>query len=241
MITLSHISKKCLDRTVGILLILTFVAGMVAAALSVQVGDYNIDSSDVGVLLGQVAEKSATHIAEITIDLLSFILTIGLAAALYVLLRHYHILFALLGTFGFASGAIILAVHDIPHFVLTTIAHEFVAATGSQKEALMSMGYITLQTAMWGLSIGITFLGLGGSFYSFALIKGNAVHKVLGWLGVFSGLLMASGVWMPRFDEALYETFTGLAAPFGIWQLALGLWLLIKGSNVQALAENSEG
>jgi hypothetical protein len=224
------ISRTSLDRTTGILLIFAFCTSMVAAALSFQVGDYNIVSSEIGTLLGQIAEKSTIHIAEIGVDLFSYMLTIGLGAALYVLLSPYHRLFALLGTFGFTSGAIILAAHDIPHFVLTTIAKEFVAATGSQAEILMSIGFITLQTAMWGLSIGIAFLGLGGLFYGLALIKSEVVHKAIGWLGVTSGLLIAAGVWMPRFDQALFTLFTSLAAPFGIWQLALGLWLLIKGS-----------
>jgi len=88
---------------------------------------------------------------------------------------------------------------------------------------------MSLMTAMWGLSVGVTFLGLGFLSYGILFIKSKSVPLVFGWVGVLSGILISTGVWLPRYDESLYSVFVMLASPLGIWQLALGVWLVIKG------------
>jgi hypothetical protein len=84
-------------------------------------------------------------------------------------------------------------------------------------------------TANWGLSVGVTFLGLGSLAYGVLIILTRAVPRVLGWLGAVA-VLMSVGAWLPRVDENLYPVFALLAIPYMLWQLGLGIWLLLRGT-----------
>lgn len=217
-------------RLSGVFLIILFVISAIAAALAGSVGDYNISSNEIGNLLKLIAEQKALHMAEIGFDFFSYIITTILAILLFSTFSSYHRLFALLGTVGIVSGAAMLAIHDIPHFVLPWIAENYVSSSGAEAVYLEHLGNITLMTAMWGLSVGVTFLGLGFFAYGILFIQSNSVPTLFGWVGVISGILISAGVWLPRYDESLYSMFVILATPLGLWQLALGVWLIIKGT-----------
>ena len=222
-------SNKKIVRLSGIFFILLFLISAIAAALAGSVGDYNISPDDMGVLLSLIAQHKTLHLTEIGFDFFSYIITTILAILLFITFSHHHRLFALLGTVGIVCGAVILSVHDIPHFVLPWIAESFISANGADVAALKYLGNVTLMTAMWGLSVGVTFLGLGFLAYGVLFIKSKSVPLIFGWIGVISGILISGGVWLPRYDESLYSLFVILASPLGLWQLSLGLWLIIKG------------
>ena len=57
----------------------------------------------------------------------------------------------------------------------------------------------------------------------------EAVPRALGWLGAVA-VLMSAGAWLPRVDENLYPVFALLAIPYMLWQLGLGIWLLLRGT-----------
>jgi len=213
----------------GILLVTIFVISSIAAGLAGSVGDYNIPPEEIGNLLRLIANHKELHMAEIGFDFFSYIVTAVLATALFIVFSPYSRLLALLGTVGLVSGGVILAVHDIPHFVLPWVAESFVLTNGAEAATLQYLGNVILMTAMWGLSIGVTFLGLGFSAYGVLFIKSKAVPLIFGWIGVISGILLAGGVWLPRYDESLYSLFVILASPLGLWQLVLGIWLMVKG------------
>jgi hypothetical protein len=226
-------SKKSIDRLSGVLLLLILVTSIVAAGLASgvdPVDQYNVPPERVGDVLQRVADNPGLHQAEIGFDLASFILTVALAGVLYFAFSPHDPVMALLGTLGLAAGGVILAVHDIPWFVLPSIAGDFVSASGIEAVALQYTGHVIIFTAMWGLSVGVTFLGLGALAYSVLMVWSKAVPRPLGWLGVVAGLLLSAGVWLPRIDESLYTVFTLLGIPYVLWELGLGVWLLSRGT-----------
>ena len=224
-------SKKRVERLSGTLLILMVVTSIMAVIFASGVGtDYNVPANEVGTVLELVADNQSLHFAEIGFDLASFVILVALSGSLYLVFTSHHRLLALLGTLGLAAGGMILAVHDIFWFVFTSIANDFVSASGSQVEVLLEMGRITMLTANWGLSVGITFMGMGMLAYGVLMIRNKVVPRALGWLGAVSGVLLFTGTWLPRFDVNLYTVWVALSAPLLLWEIGLGLWLLIKGT-----------
>ena len=235
-------SNKRIVRLSGILFVILFLISSIAAGLAGSVGDYNIRPEEIGSLLNLIAEHKVLHMAEIGFDFFSYIITIVLGAILFVAFSPDNRPLALLGTIGIICGAVTLAVHDIPHFVLPWIAESFVSANAASAMALQHLGNVTLMTAMWGLSIGVTFLGLGFLAYGVLFIKSKSVPTIFGWVGAISGILLSAGVWLPRYNESLYPLFVMLASPLGIWQLTLGIWLIVKGVNseINELTKNEK-
>ena len=224
-------SKRGIERFSGILLILMLVTSILGAIFASGVGtDYNVPANEVGTVLELVAENQGLHQAEIGFDLASFVILIALSGALYLVFSPHHRLLALLGTLWLAAGGMILAVHDIFWFAFPFVAKDFVSASGSQVDVLLEIGRIIMLTANWGLSVGIAFMGLGMLAYGVLMIRSKAVLRVLGWLGAVAGVLLFTGTWLPRVDVSLYSVWIALSAPVLLWEIGLGLWLLIKGT-----------
>jgi cbb3-type cytochrome oxidase subunit 3 len=226
-------TKTGIDRLSGVLLLLVVVTSIVAAGLASgvdPVDSYNVGPDKVGILLQRVADNQALHQAEIAFDLASYVLIVAFAGVVYFAFSPHNRPLALLGTLGLAAGGVILAVHDIPWFALPTIAAGFVSASGAEAVALQNTGHALILMAMWGLSVGVTFLGLGALAYSVLMVWSRAVPRALGWLGAFSGLLLSAGVWLPRVDENLYSVFVFMGVPYLLWELGLGIWLLLRGT-----------
>lgn len=222
-------SKTGVDRLSGVLLLLVLVTGIVAAGLASGVGEYNLAPDEVGDTLRRVADNQALHQAEIAFDLASYVLTVALTGALYLAFGYHNRLLALLGALGFAAAGVILAVHDIPWFVLPSVAEDFISASGAEAVALQNTARVIMLTANWGLSVGVTFLGLGSLAYGVLIVLTRAVPRALGWLGAVT-VLMSAGAWLPRVDENLYPVFLLLAIPYMLWQLGLGVWLFLRGT-----------
>lgn len=224
-------SKKGIERFSGILLLLIVVTSVAGAAFASGVGtDYNVPADEVAAVLELVADNQGLHQAEIGFDLASFVILVALSGALYLVFSPHHRLLALLGTLGLAAGGMILAVHDIFWFVFPSVAKDFVSASSSQADVLLEIGRIIMLTANWGLSVGITFMGLGILAYGVLMIRSRAVLRALGWLGAVAGVLLFTGTWLPRVDISLYTVWTALAGLVLLWEIGLGLWLLIKGT-----------
>ena len=224
-------SKKGIERFSGILLLLMLVTSILGGIFAGGVGtDYNVPADEVGAVLELVAGNQGLHQAEIGFDLASFVILVALSGALYLVFSPHNRLLALLGTLGLTAGGIILAVHDIFWFVFPSVAKDFVSANGSQADVLLEIGRIIMLTANWGLSVGITFMGLGIFAYGVLMIRNRAVLRALGWLGAVAGILAFAGTWLPRVDVNLYAVWIALSSPILLWEIGLGLWLLIKGT-----------
>ncbi len=224
-------SKRGIERFSGILLLLMLVTSILGGVFASAVGtDYNVPADEVGAVLKLVADNQGLHQAEIGFDLASFVILVALSGALYLIFSPHHRLLALLGALGLAAGGIILAIHDIFWFVFPSVAKEFVSASGSQADVLLEIGRVIMLTANWGLSVGIAFMGLGMLAYGVLMIRSKAVLRALGWLGAIAGVLLFTGTWLPRVDVSLYSVWIALSAPVLLWEIGLGLWLLIRGT-----------
>ncbi len=73
-------------------------------------------------------------------------------------------------------------------------------------------------------------MGLGIFAYGVLMIRSRSVLRALGWLGAVAGILAFAGTWLPRVDESLYAVWIALSSPILLWQIGLGLWLLIRGT-----------
>src|SRR5712691_8818982 len=96
-----------------------------------------------------------------------------------------------------------------------------------QLQALAYM-FIGVQTA--GYLIGLVFFGLGSTVFAYLWFKSRYIPRALAAWGIFSSLVVA-------IVTLAIMVFPGLAAvvipvyfaPIFIFEVGLGLWLLVKG------------
>ena len=89
-----------------------------------------------------------------------------------------------------------------------------------------------VRVALVALLVGFLFLGLGSAVFSYLWWKSRHIPRVIAGWGIFASLLMAV-------VSLALIMFPGLAAigmsymmPMGLYEVGLGLWLLVKGIRV---------
>lgn len=84
-----------------------------------------------------------------------------------------------------------------------------------------------------GFTVSPIFLGLGSAAFSYLLLESRYVPRALAALGVFSSLLAV----MCALITIVFPGFAAIATagliPLLIYEIVLGLWLLLKGARIQ--------
>lgn len=193
-------------------------AELYARAPLVAHGTFNIAASERLFRIGSV------------IHLITFASDAMLAVALYVVLKPINKNIALLAAFWRLADCAILAINMLNDFVVLRLlsgADDLRAFDTKQLQALARLFYSVEGS---GFQIGFVFLGLGSAVFSYLWFQSRYIPRALAAWGIFASLVLA-------IVELAILLFPGLAAivgmafmaPMGIYEVGLGLWLLVKG------------
>jgi len=170
------------------------------------------------------------------IHLLTFASDAILAVAFYIVLRPVNRNIALLGAAWRLADCAILAGNMVNDFVVLRLlsgADYLKAFNTSQLQALARL-FISVEGA--GFQIGFIFLGLGSTIFSYLWLKSRYIPRAFAVWGIFASLVMA-------FVTLAIMVFPGMSiigltymAPMFIYEVGLGLWLLIKGIRAPSVA-----
>lgn len=165
-------------------------------------------------------------------EILMFALVILLSLALYVILKTVNrnlALLALLWRLGEAiiGGGVTVLSGLIPLLLLNREA-------ALETEQLQALVGLFLQVRNAGLDVVLIFIGMGGTLFCYLFFKSRYVPRLLAIWGMFtylSMLMIASiSIFSPNLPETIKMAFY---APGGLFEVLFGLWLLIKGINVE--------
>jgi hypothetical protein len=99
--------------------------------------------------------------------------------------------------------------------------------------------YALLKVHVWGFQFGFLFLGLGQAAFSYLWWKSRYIPRWLAGLGMVASAIMAAAALGIIAWPRLYTLVTmAYMAPMGLYEIGLGLWLLIRGIRLDA-AETS--
>ena len=192
-------------------------------------------SGDVTQVAQNIIRSERLYRLSIAGDLVMFTGGLVLIWALYVLLRPVNRDLALLAVF--------LRIVETAVSVAATVASLIAVRLLSGAEYLNVFGAGELHALSrlarnafgLGFDVGFIFTGLGSAVFAYLLLRSRYVPRVLAAWGVFASLLFATYnlviiVFPGAVETLMYVSF----APMGIYEIPLGLWLLIKGAKIQA-------
>jgi Domain of unknown function (DUF4386) len=210
----------------GVLFIITFVTAIPAAlVLYVPVLDdanYIIGAgSDSGVALGALLE------------VLLIIANVGTAVALFPILRRQHEALAL----GYVTARLVectfIAVGIVSLLAVVTLRQDFAAAAGGDADAFVTVGKSLVAVHDWTFLLGPGFIvGVGnGLILGWLMYRSGLVPRAMARLGLVAGpILCAAGIavllGVIEPDAPLKNL---AAAPEFVWELSLGVYLMVKG------------
>lgn len=178
--------------------------------------------------LAAIAEHAPRVRLSIVLSQLIIVDALALAVALYALTRDQDRDLALLAlAFRIAEGVIgAIGLFGMVGLLWLGTA---TAAAALDPAAANALGALLLKVEGWSPIIGAFPFAVGSTLYSWLFLRARSIPVPLAWLGVLSSILLV--VLLPAvlagFVKGPVTMFMWL--PMLVFELALALWLLIKG------------
>ena len=189
---------------------------------------------------GGAADNGASFGA--LLELLLIIANIGTAVVLYPVVKRVSEILAL----GFVAARVVesafIAVGLLSVLTLVTLRQE-AAAVGADAGSLVAVGASLVAIHDWTFLLGPGFVvGVGnGLILGYLMYKSALVPRGMAILGLIAGPVL-----LARFVGILFGVFEPgsvlgglMVVPEFLWELSLGIWLIVKGFNPSALASLS--
>jgi len=171
------------------------------------------------------------------LELILIIANIGTAVALFPILKRVNEILAL----GFVTARVVecafIAVGILSVLSIVTLRQE--AAAGADAGSLVAVGKSLVVLHDWTFLLGPGFVvGIGnGLLLGYLMYTSRLVPRGMAVLGLIAGPVL-----LARFVGVLFGVFEPgsvlgslMVAPEFIWELTLGIWLIVKGFNKSAL------
>ena len=169
-------------------------------------------------------------------ELITSAIAVVLALALYMILMLVNKNLALLALFLKLIEAILWAVIALGHFIALLALNEQSSLIGFDSEPVEALVGLFLNAHLSITAIPGLFFGLSLMIFSYLLFKSKYVPDKLAAFGVFSYVLVfiydALTILFPNYATISIIQIIG-SAPLVFFQIGIGLWLLLKGINIQ--------
>lgn len=163
-------------------------------------------------------------------DLVIYVCDIILFWGIYVILKRVNKDIALLAAFFRLVETAILGATTLTAFIALRLLSgaDYLRVVETAQLQALARGFLSIYGI--GLSVGFVFLGLGSAIFSYLWLKSRYIPRGLAWLGIFGSLLMAIMSLVTMVFPVVWDR-VGMAymMPMGLYEIGLGLWLLIKG------------
>jgi hypothetical protein len=220
-------------RVTGVLFVITFITAIPAAFVF-----YVPVLEDTRYIVGAGADTRVSLGA--FLELILIIANIGTAVVLFPILRRVNEILAL----GYVTARVVectfIAVGILSLLTVVTLRQE---AAGADDSSLVAVGASLVALHDWTFLLGPGFVvGVGnGLMLGYLMYRSALVPRGMAMLGLIGGpLLCASGVAILFGVIEAGGVWQSIATiPEFIWELSLGIWLIVKGFNPSAVASLS--
>lgn len=231
---ISEVSDKTRQtwaRVSGLMLLLTNFTAMFGFWVRGQF----VSANDAAATAANMAASETFVRAGLAAELITIAGVIPLVVGLYVVLKPVGPTLATLAfSWRLIENALIAVLVLATLTALTLIGGSSYlrALGGPQVEDLV---YTLIRVHSSGIQVGFFFLGLGQALFSWLWWKSRYVPRWLAGLGLVASSVMAAMalgiiIWPPLFGLVTMAYM----APMGVYELGLGLWLLVRGIRLPA-------
>jgi Domain of unknown function (DUF4386) len=218
----------------GMFYLITFIASLPGLVLLEPVltdADYIVGpGADGQVILGGVLE------------LVNAAACVGTAVALYPVVKRWGESLALGFVAARAVEAAMVVVNVLPYLTIVTLRQP--DATGTDAAALVTVGRSLVALHEWAFLLGQgTIPGVNALLIGYLMYRSKLVPRIIPTIGLAGAPLLLGAVIAVMFG--LFDRFSVWAvialAPIFVWELSLGLWLILKGFRSSAATGGAVG
>jgi hypothetical protein len=218
-------------RLAGFMFLFYIVSGIVGMVL------FNQASKGEGTAarLASIAAHAPHMGIAVVLTLVMIFNALILGVALYALTRDEDPDLALLALACRVTEGAINAIPAIVMLALMWVATVAATAAAPDAAAATALGTFLLKVQGWSVTVGATVFAVGSALYSYLFLRARSIPVPLAWLGVIGSVVLA--VTVPLEGVGIIKgPMAGLMwLPMLVFEVTLGLRLLIKGAKAQPL------
>jgi hypothetical protein len=139
-----------------------------------------------------------------------------------------------IGYLGFRIvNAVFIAVMVLFILLQIPLASEYIKAAGSDASFLQALSSVFMQGQLYAYNFGMSFVGIASLMLCYTLYRATLVPRLVAVWGLIGYAILLCGSVL----EVLgFNLLTIHAIPGGLWELFIGVWLIVKGFNPSAFA-----
>jgi hypothetical protein len=184
--------------------------------------------------LASIARHATTVRLTVVLTLLTFVVAVVLAVALYALTRDQDPDLAVMALCCRVGEGVIAAVSTVRTLGLLSVATASTAAAGPDAAAAIALGGLLLKMGGWAGIIAASCFAVGSTLYSYLFLRARSIPVPLAWLGVLASVLLVVALPLQLAGFIKVGFFAGpvgwlMWLPMLVFEVVLALWLLIKG------------
>jgi hypothetical protein len=228
------VNPQKIARVTGVLFVITFITSIPPVLFL-----YGPLLDDPRYIVGGGAADNGLALGAL-LELILIIANIGTAVVLYPVVKRVNEILAL----GYVTARVVecvfIAIGILSVLSMVTLRQE---AAGADVGSLLAVGQSLVAVQSWTFLLGPGFVvGVGnGLILGYLMYRSGLVPRRMALLGLIAGPVL-----LARFVGILFGVFEPMSvlgslmvAPEFIWELALGIWLIVKGFNASAVASLS--
>ena len=181
--------------------------------------------------LASLAQHASFVRMNILLTLLQAAYALVLGVTLYALTREQDRDLAVMALCCRAGEGLIAAISPIRSLALLSIA-----TAGAPDAAAQALGGLLLKMGGWTGLLAATCFAVGSALYSYLFLRARSIPVSLAWLGVLASVLLAVAVPLQLAGFLRGPVTSFIWVPMLVFEVALALWLLIKGVAAQPQA-----
>jgi hypothetical protein len=223
-------SPLAVARSAGVLYLVIFVCGLFSELV---VRGRLIESGDATATAANILGSESLFRIGFAADLVVFLADAAVAVLFYVLLRPVSQTLALVAAAFRLVQTAILGLNLLNHYMaLQILTGDAYTGLGQDQRDVLAFSYLDAHT--YGYLIALVFFGLHLAVLGYLVYRSTYFPRVLGVLLALAaaGYLLDSFTFflVPGYDGALSPV---VLAPAVVAELAMILWLLLKGVDVR--------
>jgi uncharacterized membrane protein len=142
-----------------------------------------------------------------------------------------------IGYLGFRIvNAVFLAIMVLFILVQIPIGSEYLRA-GADASYLQALSTVFQQAQLYAYNIAMTFLGVASLMLCYTLYRAKLIPRLLAVWGLVGYAAILCGSVLEAMGFGLLSIH---AIPGGLWEMFIGVWLIVKGFNSSAIASDSD-
>ena len=210
-------------RLAGLMFLFYIVVGIADMVLFGQASR----GPDTAAQLASIGQHEMTVRLTVLLTLLTFVIAVTLAAALYALTRDEDRDLAVMALCFRVTEGVLAAAAAVRTLGLLSIATASTPANPADEAAANALAGMLLTEGGWTGTIGAICFAVGSTLYCYLFLRSRSVPVLLAWLGVVASVLLV--IALPLQLIHLIPATWYVWMPMLLFEVVFALWLLIKG------------